>query len=333
MPRTFHLRTLSIVMLLCVQLMGYEVKMRVVDETGVPVAGAMTKIIFIDHGPETVHVGVSGLDGSFSARGRGTNSVMLKASKDGYYPVRVENLSKDKDHNMEVVMSRILNPLPLYAMRGLHPAFPVQDKWVGFDLEEADWVEPYGKGKVPDILFRFKNEFKGWEKGLERDIDALIAETKRLAVLRKEEWTMESFRMRNGEWDGVMEISFPDDAAGIVEEKRFFQYSLMKMPHLAPTEGYEPTRRYEVRAYHRAAARDDVGFFLRTRVRRDEKGRIVSANYAKIIGDFRVSAAGGNVKFSYYFNPVPNDRNLECAPERNLFAAPMHGGFVFNIEP
>jgi hypothetical protein len=43
----------------------------------------------------------------------------------------------------------------------------------------------------------------------------------------------------------------------------------------------------------------------------DEKGKIISTCYGKIYGDF--------LKLTYYFNPTPNDRNLEFDPKRNLF--------------
>ncbi len=36
----------------------------------------------------------------------------------------------------------------------------------------------------------------------------------------------------------------------------------------------------------------------------------MSANYAKIYGDFP--------KFVYFYNPTPNDRNLEFDPDKNL---------------
>jgi hypothetical protein len=333
MPRTFYLRTLSIVMLLCVQLMGYEVKMRVVDETGAPVAGAMTKIIFIDHGPETVHVGVSSRDGSFSARGRGTNSVMLKASKDGYYPVRVENLSKDKDHDMEVVLSRVLNPIPLYALRiddDQKILFPVRNQWVGFDLELADWVAPHGIGKTADFLLRFRNEFKGFNESW-KTMDERIETHKRLLGYSKEEWTMDKFKIHAGRWDAVVEMSFPDEGEGIFEEKRLLAYSPMKLPHLAPEGGYVTAWSCKMNNYDDIFMGGvDTGFFLRTRVRRDVQGKIVSANYTKIIGRLRVASNTGRIDFLYYFNPAPNDRNLEFDPKKNLFPKDKPGANVYD---
>jgi hypothetical protein len=99
------------------------------------------------------------------------------------------------------------------------------------------------------------------------------------------------------------------------------------LPHSAPVEGYVPTWRYTANSYTPRTARENVGFFLRTRVRLDANGKIVSANYAKVVGDFYL-VPQGSLMFSYYFNPVPNDRNLEFDPKRNLFPANFPGANV-----
>jgi hypothetical protein len=63
-------------------------------------------------------------------------------------------------------------------------------------------------------------------------------------------------------------------------------------------------------------ARDEY-MVIRTRVVRNEKGEVISANYAKILGplNFTVQVVLGES----VFNPVPNDTNLEFDPERNLY--------------
>jgi hypothetical protein len=35
---------------------------------------------------------------------------------------------------------------------------PVQNEWLGYDFEVADWVAPHGKGKNVDILFKEGSE-------------------------------------------------------------------------------------------------------------------------------------------------------------------------------
>lgn len=327
-----------IVLLLCSQLLGYEVKMHVVDETGAPVAGATAKIVYVSYNGEKVHAGLSDSEGRYSARGQGNHSVILIASKPGHYPVSLRDLSKDTDHDVELVLPRILNPIPLFAsyidsasrIPGEEITFPVHNQWVGFDLEVADWVAPYGKGKIADFQLRFTNEFKGWEDYFARDIDTHMMKNRELSERRNVEWTMEKFKILYGKWDGLVEMSFPGEGEGILESKRFIGYSPMKLPHLAPEVGYSSTWKRKVNSYDGIILPEDTGFFLRTRVKKDQQGRIISANYAKFIGRLNVIAKTGKIEFLYYFNPAPNDRNLEFDPERNLFPKNKPGANVYD---
>ena len=319
-----------ILILLCGQLLGYDVKMRVVDDTGASVPGASVEVLFVNSSGSDVREGRSGSDGTYAASGRGSNSVMLRAEKVGYYPAQVEGLSKDGNHDVEVVLPRILNPVPLYAMRLVGLKFPMQGAWLGFDFEAADWVAPHGKGKSADILLRFRNEFKGWDQSIEghEGFDREVKFSKEMYQAARMEWTMDKFRVDYGKWDGVMEISFPGEKEGLVEATKFLSYSRFKMPHSAPLEGYVPSWRCENRSYRSWSAREDKGFFLRTRVKFDKQGNIISANYAKVRGDFRLDAKHSCVGFSYYFNPNTNDRNLEFDLKKNLFPAELTGADV-----
>lgn len=327
-----------IVLVLFGQLLGYEIKLRVVDDTGAPVAGAAVEVLFVNYNGSNVKRGMSGRGGEYAASGSGNNSVMLRAEKVGYYPAQVEGLSKDTDHDVEVILPRIINPISLFAMRintahrrpGEAMTFPVHNQWVGFDLEVADWVAPHGKGKTADFLLRFKNEFKGWKDWLASDIDSLMAETKELAKRRNEDWTIEKFKMRSGKWDGLVEMSFPGEGGGILEAKRFIGYSPMKLSHLGPEDGYLSTWKRMVNNYDGIILPEDTGFFLRTRVKKDQYGRIISANYAKFIGRMNVMANIGRIEFFYYFNPTPNDRNLEFDPKKNLFPKDKPGANVYD---
>jgi len=329
----------SLVMLLLFgQLFGNEVKMRVVDEAGTPVAGATTEIVFVSYNAEKVRAGLSDSEGRYSALGQGNHSVMLIASKPGYYPVSLRDLSKDTDHDVEMVLPRILNPIPLFAsyidssgrIPGEEMTFPVHNQWVGFDLEVADWVAPHGKGKIADFQLRFSNQFKGWEDYFAGDINAHMTKDKELSKQRNKEWTMEKFKILYGKWDGLVEMSFSGEGEGILEAKRFIGYSPMKLPHLAPEVGYSSTWNRAVNSYDGIILPKDTGFFLRTRVKKDQQGRIISANYAKFIGRLNVIANTGKIEFLYYFNPTPNDRNLEFNPEKNLFPKDKPGANVYN---
>ena len=312
-------------------LCGYEVTVRVVDDAGVAVAGSDVGIVFGSYGSEDINKGKSDKDGRYRATGRGNHSVMINVVKSGYYPAQLLGLSRDKDHDVEVVLPRILNPVSMYALRNVSLKFPVQGEWLGFDFEAADWVAPHGKGKTADILFRFRNEFKGWADSLRfpEDMEKAVKFSKEMYQAARMEWTMDKFRVDYGKWDGVLEISFPGEKDGIVETEKFLSYSKLKMPHLAPLDGYIPTRRYEITNYKGWPDLENAGFFLRTRVLLDKQGNIVSANYAKVMGDFFLDAKHSCVSFAYYFNPTPNDRNLEFDPKKNLFPKDKPGSNVF----
>ena len=254
----------------CVLVGRHEVKMRVVDETGVPVAGAAVEVLFVNHNGSDVKKGTTGRGGEYAASGSGNNSIMLRAKKAGHYPAQIDGLSRDRDHDVEVVMPRIVNPISLYVWSGSsgnRAIFPIHNEWVGFDFEAADWVAPHGKGRTADFLMRFRNEFKGLRPS-DMTLEEMIQAHKRLLAFDKEEWTEDKFRIHAGEWDGFMEISFPNSGDGMLEEKHSVQYhavSPMRVPHLAPEEGYQSSpRRYEVR--HGWPTRENETMFFSARV-------------------------------------------------------------------
>jgi hypothetical protein len=55
-----------------------------------------------------------------------------------------------------------------------------------------------------------------------------------------------------------------------------------------------------------------------------------NANYAKFIGRMNARASTGQIEFFYYFNPTPNDRNLEFDPKGNLFPKDKPGANVYD---
>ena len=305
-------------------LFGYDVKIRVVDDQGKAVSGASATIDFIGYlqGSGKAYHGITDADGIFSASGNAEHSVFVVANKEGYYEARVDRLPKNKNLNLFVVIPRILNPLPLYVRR-TNPVIPVQNEWLGYDFEVGDWVAPSGKGKVSDIRFRFRNEFKGYQDNI-KNLDKEIAFSQRAYAARNEEWSLEKFKLTAGKWDAELDVAFPGEKEGLHEETRFLDYSQLKLPHAAPEDGYAPTWHYTANNYSPGTSRTNVGFFLRTRVKLDRAGNIVSANYTKLMGDIYVASTGA-LLFTYYYNPTPNVRNLEFDQKLNLFPAEKVG--------
>src|ERR1700730_5694480 len=58
-----------------------------------------------------------------------------------------------------VVLKKIDAPIAMYA-RKVEAKFPVEAWPLGFDLAESDWVAPYGRGKVSDLVFEVNRSLR-----------------------------------------------------------------------------------------------------------------------------------------------------------------------------
>ncbi len=314
-------------------LLGQEsrtITLKVLDENGQPIAGAKARIYFFMGRDTENHEGETDAQGVFTATGRPIVGTGMSAQKEGRYPVQFDNLNRNcipegREVTQTVVLPEKRNPIPLYAKNfsgGTGEAtlkFPVQNEWLGYDFEAGDWVAPYGKGKTTDIRFKFRNEFKGWQFS-----DQEMANSRRI----NKDKTEDEIRFYYGKWAAELAVSFPGEKEGMIQEKERYQfYCPLKLPHQAPETGYLPTRHYEANNLGMRPVTEEMGFFLRTRVKLDAKGQIISANYTKLYGDISLDPRG-SISFWYYFNPTPNDRNLEFNPAKNLFPANTPGAKV-----
>ncbi len=184
---------------------------------------------------------------------------------------------------------------------------------IGFDAETADVVAPWGKGRVSDFEFEMESHQLGWTESPET-----LAELRRSAEGRRmddQEWAETYGRFRV-----TLRMSFPRSGDGLRESPAFWPYCLLKMPALAPEEGYagEKTLAFDNVA-DAAAPQDGAGYYLRLRTRLGTDGRPTSAHYAKIHG--RIVAGPGRVAFRFYYNPRADDRRMAFAPGRNLLSA------------
>ncbi|MDP3072044.1 MAG: carboxypeptidase-like regulatory domain-containing protein [Opitutaceae bacterium] len=321
-------------------LRGEVVRVRVTDDDARPIAGAQVRVIFgatLADGTRDVTVPfLTDQRGTGVARGRAEFRTSVFLSKPGFYDVRVDGLRAGQDHDLALVLRERKNPISLYVARvGSDRVewFPKRGVWLGFDFSAADWIAPYGKGKSEDIRFRFQNVFRDYDERVKENLADSMMRNKRAYIARGEEWTEEKYKLEFGKWDAVLEVSFPGEQDGLIEETlRYLPYNEMRLPHEAPSEGYVPTWRTETNSYGPPQRRENVGFFLRTHTKLDSRGNIVSAHYAKLTGDIEVDARG-SIRFHCYFNPVANDRNLEFDYERNLFPKDMVGARNVPLRP
>ena len=324
---------------------------RVLEESGEPIEGAEVWVWYSNPRPDGKGGVVDGVresgftnhKGIVVTRENGRAGISTRVKKEGYYPHGHYPAEKDyfgstgmpKVLEKEVTLRRIINPTALYARRTATIQIPVQREWIGYDFEQGDLLEPYGRGNKADILFRYENKFIGFRESSSRTMEERLASYQRKCDRKGILFTEDGFRKAIGNWEGVLEITFPEEKEGIVRViDDYMPHSVLHMPHLAPVDGYKPIYTLETTNYLHpekqrfTSVRKDTGFFLRTRVILDEEGEIKSANYTKMHREFSFDPRG-TLSFSYYFNPVPNDRNLEFDPKQNLFPEGTPGTFNF----
>ena len=218
----------------------------------------------------------------------------------GYYwsrgeRVRFDNVVAGKwqpwNPTVELQLKRIINPISMFARKygEFNPGkIPELGKPAGFDLLVGDWVSPYGKGVVADFVFKLDSRVTG-----DKDFDATL-----------------NITFSNAD-DGIQSIyAFPDKG------------SQLRLPRMALADGYESNlvRRTFCKPGERIYRdnREDQNYFFRVRTKKDDKGKIISALYGKIHGEIGWWQ-NGIIRFTYYLNPTPNDRNVEFDPKKNLF--------------
>jgi len=106
--------------------------------------------------------------------------------------------------------------------------------------------------------------------------------------------------------NSTLVVSFPNADDGIQGFTRDWNLGVSRLlsAHEGPIDGYQST--YE----QTKMPNPDRIYYFRVRTKVDDRGNIVSAHYGKIYGDF--------MQFAYYYNPTPNDRNIEFDPKQNL---------------
>ena len=217
------------------------------------------------------------------------------------------------DLTVTVRIDRVVRPIPLFAKRvggvvytfrqmAYEAAF-IHDEDFGeivttnrvafsYDLAKGDWLPPYGAGEVADLTATCWKEITGYKT---YEVPAGFKTVTN--YLSHAEITF------NGPDNGVCEVK-PHELAGILIRE-------------APDAGYSArlSRWYERRGENNSDKNRHYCFRIRTR--RDAEGRIVSALYGKVYGDFRINDIAG-IAFTYYLNPTPNDRNLEFDRKTNF---------------
>lgn len=278
------------------------VRVKVTEEDGSPLKDADVTVWFSGYQPEQSksESGRTDEKGVCVAKGFSLLHMSVQIEREGYYKTQSGRLSRKNDHDLTFVLRRINNPIPLYAKR-FRGNLPGIGGEYGFDFEAGDWVAPEGGGKRADILLRVR-VVEGDHKPA-----------------------------------GRIDITFPEREEGlavVTPENGYLPPSELVMPPEAFEIGYLGTIGRIESGYENKSKAPNESYFFRTRMKKDERG-VVFFNYSKMLDGYKFVMGGGRfleepyrskypgeygqIEFTYYFNPIPNNRNLEFDIKKNLF--------------
>ena len=277
-----------------------KVNLKVVDQDGVVVPDAKIWGAFTaNHLRDSVLVdGQTNTNGEFVAQGNCNEILRVDVTKEGYYhtevkvnfwrsksdPVVVDGKWQPYGETRTVVLKKIRDPIRLRDPNARYRyKYPESGKWAGFDLECGDWVPPLGGGKCADIMIRYilKPRPDGYFKSL--DISFTNNPYAGAYVMNRDSYSeMDSVyeANTNGDYVGSLRYEFERTAKGnqVISELGFGQY---------------------------------IVFRIRTKT--DEEGNLISAHYGRIMGALQYLEKAGIVLGPVFYNPTPNDTNLEDA--------------------
>lgn len=281
---------------------------RVTDEQGRRVQGAEVTFTFFN--PRTRQgvpvMGLTDSNGEFSGEGFSDPKIGGQIQMNGYYPsgFPFEPFRDIEDNRWlpwnplyETTLRKIGEPVALCA-KIVQSDVPLLDQECGYDLEKGDWVVPHGKGVTADLIFKVAKDY-----------------TDRF-----------NFKVK-----ASVTFSHPADGLVRMAAPAYARYSHFRWERFAPETGYEALHAISYINYDPNSGKmpertfrtqnDRLeGYFLRVRTI-EKNGRIVSANYGKIVGDIRIDPRETKtclVTFTYTFNPTANDRNQEWNTQKNL---------------
>ena len=272
--------------------------LHIVDQDGVPVPDAkVSLIVWRTRSPSDARCssGMTDTQGIFVAEGVVGLEMRCVVEKDGYYMTKHKfkyGYSKKPDELKDgkwlpygttttLTLKKIINPV----VKGgsyMNREVPALDEWLGFDLQDRDWVAPFGKGRVCDVKIRMT-----WRKSGSNDFGA------------------------------KMELRFdetPKSGAYFKTKDAFSEFQTVYKAE--PAASYTSEFAFEIdRSEDKIRISNVFGedryFVYRVRTQLDDKGEIKSAHYGTIHGDWNFCPAQWMRIENVFFNEKENDLNLE----------------------
>ena len=287
---------------------GAEAKLifHIVDQDGNPVPDAHVRCGFWRNysggGPLGFDL-TTDKNGICAAKGTCTGPVAWTVAKDGYYNSSGEwKLSETEakpkvsggkwqpyGSTRTIVLKKIENPVPMADSIGSkYSRIPAFGKWIGYDMQERCWVEPWGDGRHADMLLKFENG----------DNTA-------------------------GRYFRSMEVSFTNNpyAGGYVLDKDGCS-QFESVYHADTNASYASSFLFTCRRplKDRPLVINNLGkdqyMVFRTRTKVDYDGRLISAHYGKLYGEWKFFEKNNMAIGRVVLNPTPNDTNLEVGQKR-----------------
>ena len=292
-------------------------------DTGEPVEGALVEIAFpagmakdgtTCGGVRTRKTNAQGL-----CKGSGTAAstyVSIHAEKEGFYSSGMRaalRLGEDRrDHTefsvITVALMRVEHPIPLFVAEEpccrSRDIFEKGTNTLEFDMMAGDYLPPVGTGLVADVVFT-------------REPCQVLS-----LVTNLDYGVIYSTRDQ-------VRVHFPNSGDGIVSMPTNSPSELLV--RIAPESGYKPdylSSRTKTEKGLIESWESDPNLCFRIRTMFNDEGNIIKANYGKIYRgvafdhDYSDKKIGGQrverMRFLYYLNPMPMDRNLEYDGRHNL---------------
>lgn len=275
-----------------------DVRLRIVDDLGEPVEGATVAASFYIGDTKTTGLTKdTGKDGVVEAKYPCNGEFKVWARKDGYYETLLKTdafitLSKEEATktrrwsngtvDIPVVLKKMRNPVKTERFFVNFATIPVTNEVVCLDLETFRWCPPYGNGKHRDLHLLYES----WQNP-----------TNWFSYYRK------------------LTITTPNCVDGFCVGK-LDSFSRFRYAYVADTNAvYRPAFVMELDRRSGSITRnqkpaEDEYLTYRVRTQTNEFGKITTANYGRI-GEKPSHMFG--LRMSSWFNPRPNDTNLEDA--------------------
>ncbi len=271
----------------------------VVDYEGVPVEGATVLAGFYmnrEPGKNPKATGVTDKNGVFVAEQKSVGEINYIIQRDKYYATSGRIDFRDRfnwakcvedgkwqpygvTYNLTLKAKKV--PIPMEVCRFEKEI--TTNTTVGFDLRIGDCVRPHGEGEVADFTFVVTEE----------KIDTW---TLRATLTLSFTNALDGAYMKDKDMYSDYVSVYHADTNAVYKQQFLFEYNTLVPKKKIDTSLSE--RQYLI---------------LRTRTKVNDKNEIIEAFYSKLYGPLNFIHQG--LTFKAYFNPTPNDTNLEFAKE------------------